>query len=148
MNLRSIFEIEEALGLPLVTPDMQACVHLYLFGPVPSLTLQMNLRISASGFYAVQRRLKDRGIIEGHESAEDKRVTLYDLAPSVRQMFEERIGKPELHLMSGSDENQSLTGRSMSRRITPKWAWGAAIALAVSVAESLSSNVLAGMASL
>ena len=39
MNLRSIFEIEEALGLPLVTPDMQACVHLYLVGPVPSLTL-------------------------------------------------------------------------------------------------------------
>lgn len=148
MNLRSIFDIEEALGVPLVTPDMQACVHLYLFGPVPSLTLQMNLRISASGFYAVQRRLKDRGIIEGHESAEDKRVTLYDLAPSVRAMFEERLGKPELHLASGNADDHPVTNRAGSRRITPKWAWGAAVALAINLADFLVETVGVGMATI
>lgn len=86
------------MGIPLMTPDMQAIVYLYLFGPVPSQSLQMSLRISPSGFYNVQRRLKKHGLIEGQQSAKDMRMTLYDLAAPVRKLLEERLGPPAEHL--------------------------------------------------
>ena len=93
------------MGIPLMTPDMQAIVYLYLFGPVPSQSLQMSLRISPSGFYNVQRRLKKHALIEGQQSAKDMRMTLYDLAPPVRKLLEERLGSPSEHLEKKVDGN-------------------------------------------
>ncbi len=85
MILQLLFALERDFGLPLITVEMQAIAFLYRHGPVPSLTLQSNLRISPSGFYGVQRRLKEQGIIAGQPSEDDLRVTLYDLTPTVRQ---------------------------------------------------------------
>lgn len=103
MNFKNLFAFEKSLGVAMVTPDMQACIYLFLNGPVPSLSLQMNLRISASGFYSVQRRLKDRGVIVGRQCEEDLRVTLYDLAEPVRELMREMFGDPELHRDANAD---------------------------------------------
>lgn len=103
MNFKNLFEFEKSLGIAMITPDMQACIYLFLNGPVPSLSLQMNLRISASGFYSVQRRLKDRSVIIGRQSEHDLRVTLYDLAEPVRRHMEDMFGKPELHYDAEAD---------------------------------------------
>lgn len=105
MDLSSIFELEDALDIPLMTPDMKAVICLYLFGPVPSQSLQMSLQISPSGFYNVQRRLKQRGLIEGQQSAKDMRMTLYDLAAPVRKLLEDRLGLPAEHLARMPDGN-------------------------------------------
>lgn len=88
MILQRLFTLERDFGVPLITVEMQAIVFLFRHGPVPSLTLQSNLRISPSGFYGVQRRLKEQGIIAGQPSEDDLRVTLYDLTPAVRQAME------------------------------------------------------------
>ena len=105
MNLSIIFQLEDAMGIPLMTPDMQIIVYLYVYGAVPSQSLQMSLRISPSGFYNVLRRLKQRGLIEGQQSAQDMRMTFYDLAAPTRKLLEERLAPPAQHLEGLLDDN-------------------------------------------
>lgn len=121
MNLGSLFHLENAIGIPLMTPDMEALVYLYLYGPIPSQSLQMSLRISPSGFYNVQRRLKKYGLIEGQQSDKDMRMTLYDLAAHVRKMLEDRLGPPAEHLAEMSDGNAGNPAAARYRFANLPW---------------------------
>lgn len=89
--LDQILSLESAIGIPLVTPELQACAFLYNRGPSPSHHLQGALRTSPAGFHNVKRRLIERGIIKGRKSSTDARVTLYDLTDQVRNLLDRRI---------------------------------------------------------
>lgn len=91
MILDQIVSLESAIGIPLVTPELQACAFLYNRGPSPSHHLQGALRTSPAGFHNVKRRLVERGIIVGRKSSEDARVTLYDLTDEVRNLLDARM---------------------------------------------------------
>ena len=95
MIISSIAFLEKMVGIPLITPEMQACAFLYEHGPSPSHHLQSAIRSSPAGFHNVKRRLKERGIIVGKKSNIDARVTLYDLTDSVRQLLDAKL-EPEL----------------------------------------------------
>lgn len=86
-----IAAMESAIGVPLITPEFQACAFLYNRGPSPSHHLQGALRTSPAGFHNVKRRLIERGIIVGRKSTSDARVTLYDLTDNVRRLLDSRI---------------------------------------------------------
>lgn len=88
--LDQIVALESVIGIPLVTPELQACAFLYEHGPTPSHHLQGALRTSPAGFHNVKRRLVERGIIVGTKSRSDARVTLYDLTDHVRQILDTR----------------------------------------------------------
>ncbi len=90
MILDQILSLESTIGLPLVTPEMQACAFLFHKGPSPSHHLQSALRTSPAGFHNVKRRLIERGVIAGRKSPDDARVTLYDLTDHVRQLLDSR----------------------------------------------------------
>lgn len=92
--IEQIASLENVIGIPLVTPELQACAFLYERGPSPSHHLQGALRSSPAGFHNVKRRLIERGIIVGTKSAEDARVTLYDLTERVRRILDARMQSP------------------------------------------------------
>lgn len=91
MVLDQIVSLESAIGIPLVTPELQACAFLYNRGPSPSHHLQGALRTSPAGFHNVKRRLIERGIIVGRKSPVDARVTLYDLTDHIRSLLDARM---------------------------------------------------------
>lgn len=95
MVLDQIASLESAIGIPLVTPELQACAFLYNRGPSPSHHLQGALRTSPAGFHNVKRRLIERGIIVGRKSPVDARVTLYDLTDHVRALLDARMPASE-----------------------------------------------------
>lgn len=91
MVLNLIVSLERAVGVPLVTPELQACAFLYDRGPSPSHHLQGALRTSPAGFHNVKRRLIEHDVIFGTKSPHDARVTLYDLTEHVRRALDARI---------------------------------------------------------
>lgn len=105
MVLDQIVSLEDAIGVPLVTPELQACAFLYSRGPSPSHHLQGALRTSPAGFHNVKRRLIERGIIIGRKSNSDGRVTLYDLTDGVRRLLEQRLDA------NNGDARHQLTGQ-------------------------------------
>lgn len=94
--LSQILSLENDIGIPLVTPEFQACAFLYNRGPSPSHHLQGALRTSPAGFHNVKRRLIERGIISGTKSPTDARVTLYDLTAEARSLLDRRIHSENL----------------------------------------------------
>lgn len=98
MRVKDLYGLERHLGIQLMTPDMEVCLYLYMFGPVPSLALHSNVRVSSSSYYNVQRRLKDRGIIYALEDPDDMRVTLYDLAAHAREAIALHFGDREQNI--------------------------------------------------
>lgn len=91
MILDQLIALESAIGVDLVTPELQACAFLYKRGPAPSHHLQGALRTSPAGFHNVKRRMIERGIIVGRKSEVDARVTLYDLTEEVRSLFDQML---------------------------------------------------------
>lgn len=92
MILDQVISLESAIGIDLVTPELQACAFLYRRGPSPSHHLQGALRTSPAGFHNVKRRMIARGIIIGRKSKSDARVTLYDLTDEVRALLDQKLG--------------------------------------------------------
>lgn len=86
--LEQIISLESAIGIQLVTPELQACAFLYSRGPSPSQHLQGAVRTSPAGFHNVKRRLIEHGIIVGKKSQSDGRVTLYDLTDHIRRLLD------------------------------------------------------------
>lgn len=98
MRVKDLYGLERELGIQLMTPDMEVCLYLYMFGPVPSLALHANVRVSSSSYYNVQRRLKNRGVICALEDPEDMRVTLYDLSEKARSAITLHFGEREQNI--------------------------------------------------
>lgn len=68
------------LGIGLLKPEAKMILSLMAEGPMPVKALMTRSGLSYRGFYIVQARLLDAGLIEVEAAASDKRVRMVSLA--------------------------------------------------------------------
>jgi len=90
-SVNQIIDLEEKLGIQLITPELQALSCLYDYGAMPSQRLFSHMRTSPAGFHIVRARLVGKKLISSTRSTVDRRQVLYDLTPGTRQQIDQLL---------------------------------------------------------
>ncbi|HVV17793.1 MAG TPA: MarR family transcriptional regulator [Pseudonocardiaceae bacterium] len=77
------------LDLNLTVQQCQVLIVLWIEGPVPAHVIAEVLHVGANAVTGIVDRLVGRGLVERHESTQDRRVRLVDLSAEGRRLVDD-----------------------------------------------------------
>lgn len=95
MELAVLRRIESYTGLRVIPAELEIIDHLYRRGPTSVRDLMTAVRASPSGYHLTKRCLLEMGLIFGQQCQVDRRVTLLDLSPDLREQLDQAQQMPE-----------------------------------------------------
>lgn len=81
--------LAEKLGVRLLSPELEILLSLYDHGDFSAGELQLQSSASSTAFYAKLKLLTEAGAIRLDRAQEDRRVSVYTLAPETRRILDD-----------------------------------------------------------